>query len=277
MGLTTQEKELADKLARFLKTRSPIAKAIQRVRAGMWQSYLFGGVLRDIFRPDPLVPGVRDVDFVINDEDFNRFHWHLRAFVVSRNRFGGLRLRIGRVPVDAWSLKQTWAFRQGFVAVRSFRSLTETTFLNIDGIVADISYARRGSPEVYARGYLAAFKNNVLDIELRENPFPSLVAVKALRAMYRYKLGINRPLADYISWVLENVGFEKFESEQRRHYGRALVSGERLSLLAASLQRYLRYSSDEVYSPFAQKDLPGFDRIFLSKRVALNNRYNYAD
>ena len=276
MKMDAAERDLAEKLARFLRTRSPIAKAIQRARTGMWKCFVFGGVLRDVFRPDPLAPGIRDVDLVINDEDFDTFHWHLRAFVVARNRFGGLRLKIGQVPIDAWSLSQTWAFRQGYVLPKSFRSLAETTFLNIDGIVADVSYFHRNRVEVYAQSYLRAFENNVLDIELRANPFPPLVAVKALRAMYRYHLNINRPLAAYISDVIEGLGVERFEREQRRHYGRAIISGDALRAFATSLESYLRHSEDEVYSLYGQRYLPGFKKTLSRQSLLPRNLYNYA-
>lgn len=174
-------------------------------------------------------------------------------------------------------MNQTWAFRHGFVSPRSFRSLAETTFLNIDGIVADVSYARRNRPEVYARGYLKAFGDNALDIELRQNPFPPLVAVKALRAMYRYNLDIKRPLAAYISCVIKDLGIEKFEREQRRHYGRTVISGESLRMFAASLERYLDYSSEEVYSLHGQRFLPGFEKTLLTKGLLARNDYNYAE
>src|ERR1700731_1245851 len=111
-----------------------------------------------------------------------------KEFVRGKNRFGGVWLEIDGVPIDMWAMENTWAFRKDFVVPLSFYTLTRTTFLNIDGIVADLTTGDELGIKIFAKDFLRALTDKILDINLYENPYPSLVAMKALRAAYRYDL-----------------------------------------------------------------------------------------
>jgi hypothetical protein len=220
------------------------------------------------------MPGIRDVDVVIDDADFARFHWQLKPFVVRRNRFGGLRLMIAGVPIDAWSLSQTWAFRQGYVVPQSFQCLASTPFLNIDSIVADISFFYTKTPQIYAKRFIEAFERKTLAIELRANPFPWLAAVKTLRAMYKYNLALSRPLAVYLNSVLDDAGEKRFEREQIRHYRQTFLEGEKLTQFRRTLAEYLDTDEelDRPFSPSEQKEFPQFKK----SRPKTPSRYRVA-
>ena len=240
---------------------------------GKWRSYLFGGIVRDILKPNPFSPGVRDVDIVIDDADFDRFHFQLRPFVVKRNRFGGLRLVIANVPVDAWPLRQTWAFRQGLIAPQSFRCLTATPFLNIDSIVADISYFYTTVPILHAERFIHAFTEKTLSIELPANPFPWLAAIKATRAMFKYNLSISWPLAVYLNRILEEAGEANFEKEQIRHYGRPFLEGRSLWRFRRSLEEYL-LTEEQTRKPYCAFEQWEFGQLVKCQRSSHYGNYS---
>ena len=239
MNVIDQERRLADRLQTFLMVRSPIANAINYVRRNSSRCFVFGGALRDIFRPDSLTPSARDVDIVVSRNDLRYLIEECEKYVLGQNRFGGYRIKIGPVPVDIWAVDETWAFRKTLVLPQSFYSLTKTTFLNIDGIAADVPMGQDIDIKVFAKDYLDAFNSGVLDISLYNNPFPTLVAIKALRAMYRYDLKITHRLASYLYASFRGYGYNWLENEQVRHYGRALFDHRQLEALGIALKEYL--------------------------------------
>ncbi len=260
MNVYQEERLLASHLRDFLRDRSPIARAINLIRANTSQCFLFGGALRDIVRPEPHARSIRDVDLVVSRSDLKRLVRECGDHIDGINRFGGLQLNICSVPLDVWALEETWAFRNNHVVPHSFYYLTRTTFLNIDGIVADISANGPSGVKVFARDFLYAFHHRLLDITLNENPFPTLVAIKALRAMYRYDLPVSRALASYLLNTLKTNMLSALEEEQLRHYHRVIFDRTHLGRLRCDLEEYLSHSrnSNEAFSPSRQLALQGW-------------------
>jgi hypothetical protein len=79
--------------------------------------------------------------------------------------------------IDVWPLGDTWALRQFRIGSGDFESLTRTTFLNVEGVIVDLSAPQRGRRRVYASGFFEALQTRVLDINLEENPYPELSAI----------------------------------------------------------------------------------------------------
>ena len=254
MRVFEEEKQLAKQINSFLAARSPISQAINFVRQNTYQCVVFGGALRDIVHPDPITPSVRDVDIVVSRSDIKHLRTDWPQYFEGRNRFGGLRLRISRVPIDVWAVEDTWAFREEFVVPHWYSYLTQTTFLNIDGIIADLSPQRGSGIKVFAKHFLHAFRQRILDITLEQNPYPFLATIKALRAMYRYDLRIGYPLAVFLHGVLSSHQFKRLESEQAKHYGHVFFDCEYLQSFHRRLERHLvdESSSKSAFSPQQQ-------------------------
>jgi hypothetical protein len=253
MNVFEEEKQLANKLRTFLSVRSPVSRAIQFIKKNSSQCVLFGGVLRDIVRPDSVTPSVRDVDVVVYRSDIKRLESRWPEYIQGRNRFGGLRLNVSRVPIDIWAIEDTWAFRNKLVIPQSVYYLSRTTFLNIDGITADLSVDNANGIKVLAKDFLFAFRHHILDITLNKNPFPTLVAIKALRAMHRYDLSIGYSLAVYLYDVLTRHKLTRLEKEQARHYRRIIFDSTYLCQLRTQLHTHLtRATSADTFSAMKQ-------------------------
>jgi hypothetical protein len=263
MTILEQEKQLAKQLQSFLSVPSPISNAVSLLRRNTSRCFLFGGALRDIIRPDPITPSVRDVDCVVLRHDLSRLQTNCETYFVGKNRFGGLKFALKGVPIDVWAVEDTWAFQKQFVVPYSFYTLTHTTFLNIDGIVADVSTGDALTIKIFARDFLDAFSRKLLNITLSANPFPLLVAVKALRAAYRYDLHIGYDLAVYLDSLFQRYSFKRIEREQLRHYRQIIFDESHLSVLARRLNEYVTHSAAEnpcAFVPNDQLSLPGLSR-----------------
>src|SRR2546430_693363 len=241
MTVLQQEKQIAKQIKAFLTIKSPVANAINFVRDKSCRCVVFGGALRDIVHPDPVTPVVRDVDIVVSRDDIKNLKNQWPQHIAGTNRFGGLRLQIERVPVDVWAVEGTWAFRKAIVIPDSYYYLTRTTFLNIDGIIADLSPQYREGMKIFAKDFLYAFSERILDITLEQNPYPLLVTIKSLRAVSRYNLGIGHALAQFLHGVLSRRQFKRLEKEQIRHYGRILFDASYLDRMHKRLHEFLLY------------------------------------
>ncbi len=228
---------LTEKIQRFLRSDNQVARKLRQLANGNWRTYLFGGTVREILlKLDD--SQIRDLDVVIDDEGFPRFRSAFEAQITGTNRFGGLRLVLDRIPVDAWALSSTWAFQAGHVPHAFLHRLPETTFLNIDSVVFEITPGRV-KRRLLAEPFLEALENNVLDIVLPENPHPSLAAVRTIRMHLRYDMPMSRRLAQYILEYLEQAGIEGCLEEQLRHYHRVVVDQEELKMLCSSLREFM--------------------------------------
>jgi hypothetical protein len=229
--------QLTRKVQAFLRTDVNAAKHLRQLADGTWRTFLFGGTIREILLMRHQ-PEIRDLDIVIDDAGFAAFQRRFKDQIIGVNRFGGLRLVLQTTPVDAWALSSTWAFRSGHVSGMSRAQLPQTTFLNLDSIVFEITPGRIRN-RLLAEPFVRALRNNVLDIVLSENPEPELAAVRSIRMHFRYNIPVSRRLAEYLVTYLENSGIEGCLREQIRHYNRILVDRERVEGFWADLREFL--------------------------------------
>jgi hypothetical protein len=232
-----QANHLTRKIQTFLRSDVIAAKKLRRLAAGTWRTFLFGGTVREILlmrrRPE-----IRDLDIVIDDAGFDSFRRHFKKEIAGINRFGGLRLTLETLPVDAWALSSTWAFKSGHVSGISGARLPQTTFLNLDSIVFEITPGRVRN-RLLAEPFVRAIKNNVLDIVLSENPEPELAAVRSIRMHFRYNMPVSRRLARYLVTYLDKAGVDGCLREQVRHYHRVLVDRDRVEGFWYDLKSFL--------------------------------------
>lgn len=250
-----KRRQLTEKVQRFLRSDNPVAKKLRELAAGDWRTYLFGGTVREILLKVE-DSQIRDLDVVINDEGFPRFREAFAPHITGTNRFGGLRLLLDRVPVDAWAISSTWAFQTGHVPHAFKHRLPETTFLNIDSVVFEITPGRVRR-RLTAGPFLEAIENNVLDIVLPENPHPSLAAVRTIRMHLRYDMPMSRRLAQYILDYLETDGVDGCLAEQLRHYHRVVVDRDELQTLVEGLREFM--SSAEEKTMERRRQMPLFE------------------
>jgi hypothetical protein len=138
--------------------------------------------------------------------------------VVRKTRFGGLHLNVSGWLIDVWPLPETWALKELSIVGKDFESLTRTTFLNVEAVTIDLA-VRRGVRRVYSSGFFEAVKSRTLDINLEENPFPELAAVRALITASKLRYNLSKRLARYVVYYTHRTPLEQLVDIQFNHYG----------------------------------------------------------
>jgi len=277
MAKTSSDKltrSLLEKFSMFVSEREsrPVAlsEVIRVVRERGLTVFAFGGTPRGVlhqggfYRP-------RDLDLVFDDEHFEWFKFAFESFIQRRNRYGGLRLRIADMAVDAWPLSATWAFRNGLCSNPSFETLPRTTFLNIDGLVVELSPQKGKSRRVFEAGFFSAWRRKTLDINLRYNPHPSVCVARTLCISRRFGFRVSHNLARYLLEMLTTLPMEELISCQISHYGQVEFSADTLTMLRRHLEKHLDEASSLPFTLF-QMDLPFTQEFEAAERCQEDSR-----
>ncbi len=206
--------ELVDRIEQLLgrvRRESRSASVLLRAVAGVGQTTLFGGAVRDLavarhsaFRSD--------LDLVVKTGDAESLARELAPFGAVRNRHGGFRLRADAWRFDIWPLSATWAIRNGYVSGEDgFHALPRTTFFSWDavsyGIDTGILYSRYGTAGPDA--YLAELHCGVLEINLAPNPNPAGNVTRAIRSLQTGRANaLGERLTSYIADALSSRSIE---------------------------------------------------------------------
>jgi len=213
---------------------------------------MFGGIPRGVF-DDGKKYQPRDLDLVFDDEHFAYFESAFEHCLEGRNSYGGLRLRINDMAVDAWPLSATWAFREGHVKHPSFEKLPSTTFLNIDGVVLEAVSPPGRRRRVYEAGFFAGWRQRTLDINLRENPHPGTCVARTLRISKQYGFRISHRLSMYLWDLLATRPLVEFEAAQAKHYGQVEFRSKELADIRRQLESHLTSCSLFPFAPFSMR------------------------
>jgi hypothetical protein len=216
----THERKFRRQMATFLAGRGPhsaIVSTLYDWKEKDWRPFLFGGLLRDVailgLRHRP-----RDVDVVIENSSSEELAEELNPYIKRRNRFGGFQLELRKWHFDVWPLQKTWAFVQNKNLVASPQNLPKTTFLNVEAVAA--SLGENGEvAEIFESGFFEALRTKTLDINLEDNPYPALAAVRALATAEKLGYSLSPRLGRYILETEARLGSEALVSAQDSHYG----------------------------------------------------------
>lgn len=155
-------------------------------------SVIFGGMLRDL----ALVGSAgfsSDID-IVTTAPASDLKNAISSFFPVQNRFGGYRFTKQGCSFDIWRLEDTWAFKQGFVAISGFDDLLNTTFFNLDAIAYHLT--RRSI--LTQPNYFSALQTGILDINLEANPNPERMAARALRLVQFKDVFLSPRLSEYV-------------------------------------------------------------------------------
>src|SRR5882762_8396827 len=210
-----------------------VREVAYRASSRKWTVFLVGGALRDLV----LSGGTkepRDLDFVFCHVQLDEIYAEFRGFLPARTTsLGGLRLSLHEVPVDIWSLKDTYA-------VRSEREVTihdvpKHAFLNVEAIAIEVSSATGKRRQIVDNGFTQAILDQTLEVNYEPNPLPEVCLIKAFRTAIKWKMLLGISLLRYAqkrSWELDRL-----LEAQKNHFGDEVL--DRLTI-----QRSLRIVSD---------------------------------
>ena len=207
----------------------PLAFELFKIIEEMGDLYLIGGLLRE-YKDYGKIHELRDIDIVIDVKDKALYEEILAKYNPKRNRFGGFKLSCSGLVIDIWLLKETWAYKKELVncLVGEFgEKLTDTVFLNIDGIVYDWK-----KECWYDEKYKEAMKNKVLDVVLEKNPYIELNIVRALILKNRYQLKLSNRLKKIINkqMYLDLCLSQKLYCIQLERYKKEIISRRNIEM-----------------------------------------------
>jgi hypothetical protein len=233
---------LRQRLSQFAKsggvTFSGLTPIIRYANANPGRVFLFGSTLRGFLVSRPRYE-FHDLDLVVSDSTPEELASIFGKAVKRENRFGGLHLDFGGLPVDMWPLAHTWAFHQGLVKGSSFVDLPKTTFLNIEAVTAELFPRPGRQRQVYSHGFFEAILSRCLEINFEANPFPAFCVVRSLVTAFRLKYAIGPRLAKYIIHHSDKTPLEELLKTLRGHYRQMFIGHD-------DLRRWLQAVKDQI-------------------------------
>ncbi len=209
------------------KRKSVYKKLLENIDGWNGRAFLFGGAVRDIYfngkdaRPN-------DFDVVLIDSEIDGILERFKGCHVVRNNFGGFKISFQGINVDVWEIENTWAFRNHKVEYSGIESILETTFLNIESILIELNPKHR-KREVYYRDFFRSVENEVLDINLKDNPNLELSYSRIIRFSIIHSLSFSSQLITWMKENIEHVHLKDVLKKYQAKYG--LVESEQIRIL----------------------------------------------
>ena len=206
-------------------------------------AYVVGGFLRDLMLHG-LSASPRDIDIVFEGASPDKIEYLFWNNKERKNRFGGMRLKLGNCPFDVWSLGDTWAFRHEKIDRVEVSVFPRTTFLNLDAIA--YRWRENSEDEIYSNGFFEGILTRTLEINLEENPFPETCVVRSLMLASMLNFAIGPKLAAYISLYSKKVSLKELQRVQSAHYGFVELDGDDLRACLKAINGQLRRSKESA-------------------------------
>ena len=217
---------------------------------------VFGGILRDLtlFGNKDFYS---DLDLVIDTRDLDGFHNYMFSIGAKFNRYLGYRTKFGSWRVDIWPLQNTWAHREGYVEIKGFEDLLNTTFFGCDAILYDTSQKNL----VTKRGYFEELSKRQLEINLLPNPNPIGNVVRAFRYAIDKNFIWSHGLSLYIAEQIDELGWSALIEHELLSYKTIYIKELDRHKFEKELSYYLSQRNNKSYFEVSfkktrQLDLP---------------------
>lgn len=192
------------------------ARLLLKELSSQCEVYVFGGVIRNFLLGYPFH---RDLDFVVCiDHPLSLSIRLLRRFLISKNKFGGIKLTQGDFSVDIWNIKDSWGIMHRGGKNTPY-NLLNTVFFNFSAIIFDYN-----SPRFITSKYFDAFYNKrIMEVVYSHNPFPSSCIVNSFHYSQEYNFSIGKSLK---KWICKYAQDREYEQQQLRRYGEILYTND---------------------------------------------------
>jgi hypothetical protein len=248
-----QEGILSFRVRQYLKEQRSgieLRNALRTFEVEGCSAFVVGGFLRDLMLCGASA-NPRDIDIVFDGTSADKVEYFFWNHKERKNRFGGIRLRLGDCPFDVWSLGDTWAFRNEKVHHVEFASFPKTTFLNIDAIA--FKWGNTSEDKIFSNGFFESILTRTLEINMEENPFPETCVVRSLMMASMLNFGIGPKLATYILRHSKTTSLKELQRIQKVHYGFVALDGEDLRSCFKAIDAQLsRSKNSAVFLPGQQ-------------------------
>lgn len=238
MGKATAISNLKQQLLRdvsYLSSRSDvlwtsaIVDVVRELQNASIAAVYFGGTLRSLLLArragQKKLGRPRDLDIVVEGENFDDVRKNLARQMVRETRFGGLKLQRNSLEFDVWPLERTWALRNKKRERVSFDILPTTTFFNLEAIAVD-AWVRPGTARRIYSGddrFFEGILAETLELNLEANPFPALCVVRSVVMAMSTGFFVGPKLSDYLCRHANKVSDKELDEVQCHHYGERRV------------------------------------------------------
>ena len=167
-------------------------------------AYLIGGFLRDLINKRK----ARDIDIIIDLEHERLLEIIKKSNIhYQLNRHSGIKLSLGVLEVDMWSIENNWAFKNSLVKLNDddkLNSIAKGCFYNYDALVINLH-----TKKLNLKYYYHFLKYNQLDI-LQKSPSYKLLNpttdANILRAFYLKKITDVKYSLNTRNYILNRLG-----------------------------------------------------------------------
>lgn len=206
-------------------------RIVQIAVSSGWKVGLFGGLPRDAaLRGEQASP--RDLDIVLSGATLSEIQDAYRPYLVRKNKYDGIILNVEGIEADVWPLEETWGIRQLKIQNPSFASLLDTTFFNLEAIVVEIE---KGGRTLHEGGFLQAIKDQELEINYSDNPYPLLCLTRAIVLAKRFGLQFGPNLLTYLKSTAQSYSVSQVLHLQSSHYRTEALSREEILAILPDL------------------------------------------
>ena len=181
--------------------------------------YIFSGVIRDYFLER--AQETRDLDIVLEHEInwWSIYRRHRKQLQISINSYGGLKVTVGNLHVDIWSMGNTWGIKRKGIRL-TVQNLIRTALFNFSAI----AYSVRRERFYLHKSFVDFLQTRRIGIQYKENPNIPLCIVNALH----YSNTLNLPLTPELKqWISQRYNmFDNYIAPQLSHWGAIKYSHE---------------------------------------------------
>ena len=275
------EKKLRRRVNCFMSDSSayglPRKSILQTIRESAQRAFLCGGAVRDIMLSttrNSLVP--RDLDIVLGYADLNGVADSFVDSVKRWNCYGGVSIQIKDWSLDLWRLSETWAFKKKHVDINGFSDFPKTTFLDIEAVAVEL-FAKKGRKrEIYSKGFFEAILKRTIEINLEDNPNPTMSIVRALSVAKKLKFAIGRKLANYILHYSSHIDLHELANLYETRYPPSRFRVEDIRSCVQAIKEQLQIYSKQCINLPKLENEENFQRVFWNNLFQNSARYTFA-
>ncbi|MGI1999784.1 hypothetical protein [Shewanella frigidimarina] len=206
--------------------------------------YIFGGMIRDIclygvkkFDSDIDVICTCDRNSLVNALLFNNIN------VFSENKFGGIRIKQLEWDIDIWCVRDTWAFKKGYIPFVNINSILSTTLMTWDSILYDFNRKQVICDDDYLKDLMLGRLELVLD--KTPNEIGSIVRI--LRAIYgKDAISIGEKVINMLKNRIGKYSIDELVQYEINSYSKRYLNSARVESLISLLKNYIGYGDLSV-------------------------------
>lgn len=193
------------------------AVRLMKAVASQTDVYIFSGVIRNFLLG---FTENRDVDVVIvNIKSLSLSKEMLEGCKIRRNSFGGFKIMIENLTIDAWGIESTWG-----LLLKNMRltpnSLIRTAFFNFSAIAYDYNKKRF----YYGDEVCHFLRTRAIDVVFPENPNKALCILNTIYYAKKYKFPIAYSLC---KWIFQNYEESMpFDDVMQKHFSGNVITDD---------------------------------------------------